>query len=140
MPFQLFDACVFNFWIGIFLFKTQCIVFLPWLQPWFGWAGSDNACVFRMRKGCVATRLYNQLLYRLVLCQFHQKPTKWRTPISWLRISSWYSQFKTEYSSRIMFNKLIQNVLHSFSVLKEDPYTFDPNMTIKRNWNIATLE
>ncbi len=51
----------FQFWIGKFLIKTQQIAarfYLGyWNQPWFGPAGSENACVFCMRKRCVATKL-----------------------------------------------------------------------------------
>ena len=52
----------FRFRIGKFLIKTCRIAVRFYLgyqkQPWFGPGGSENACVFRMRKRRVATRLY----------------------------------------------------------------------------------
>ncbi len=59
-----FCCMQFQFWIGKFLIKTQCIAvrfYLGyWNQPWFGQAGSENACIFRMRKWHVVTQLKNK--------------------------------------------------------------------------------
>ena len=53
---------LFRFRIGKFLIKTCRIAVRFYLgyqkQPWFGPGGSENACIFRMRKWRVATRLY----------------------------------------------------------------------------------
>ncbi len=51
----------FQFWIGKFLIKMQQIAvrfYLGyWKQPWFGPAGFENTCIFRMCKRRVATQL-----------------------------------------------------------------------------------
>ena len=56
----------FHFQIGKFLIKTCRIAVSFYLgyqkQPWFGPGGSENACIFRMRKRCVATRLKQLIL------------------------------------------------------------------------------
>jgi hypothetical protein len=51
----------FQYWIWKFLIKLQCIAvrfYLGyWKQPWFGPAGSENACIYRMCKPRVTTKL-----------------------------------------------------------------------------------
>ena len=58
----------FRFRIGKFLIKMCRIAVRFYLgyqkQPWFGPGGSENACVFRMRKWRVTTRLKSQLRYK----------------------------------------------------------------------------
>ncbi len=64
-----FCCMQFQFWIGNFLIKLQCIAvhfYLGfWKQPWFGPAGSENACVFHMRKWHVATK-FNDIFKKRV--------------------------------------------------------------------------
>jgi len=55
----------FCFKIGKFLINLQCLALCFYLglknEPWFGPVGSENACIFRMRKQHVATQL-NKIL------------------------------------------------------------------------------
>ncbi len=55
----------FQFWIGKFLSKMQCnaahFYLGYWNQPWFGPAGSENACIFHMCKWRLATKLKSNL-------------------------------------------------------------------------------
>ena len=59
--FQLFEACVFNFWRGIFLFKAQCIVFLSWLLTlvWQSWLWQHICFPHALTVCCNSTQLLN---------------------------------------------------------------------------------
>ncbi len=66
---SIFCRMRFQFWIGKFLIKLQCIVLHfdlgYWKEPWFGPAGSENACIFHMRKRHVATK-FNDIFKKRV--------------------------------------------------------------------------
>ncbi len=70
----------FQFWIGKFLIKTQCIAvrfYLGyWKQPWFGPAGFENACIFCMCKRRVATKLKDDEFWSILAWKYLQEESE----------------------------------------------------------------